>query len=167
MSRKLRKLDREALKNGEYIYLEDENKEPEEPLVKREIVVVFVKEYKSFVAKYGRKQKNHYLLSTTKIIKEKFPNKFVVPNRTQAFLLNYEIKKLLDKAINIKNQKYDTIIYLNDECSITSIINTCRFLNKEYAHVEFNYECLNLEFDDTDKKKLSNDISSIRFDYAD
>lgn len=161
--RKLRKLDPEYLAKGEYVYLDEEIDETSEPLVKREIAVVFVKEYKSFVAKYGRKQKNHYLLSITKIVKEKFPNKFVVPNRTQAFLLNYEIKKLLDKAINIKNQKYDTIIYLNDESSITSIVNTCQFLDKEYDYVHFNYECLNLDFDETDFSKIQAEIPEIQF----
>lgn len=158
--RKLRKLDPEALKNGEYIYLEEETDASDEPLERRPIKVVFVKEYKSFVGKYGKKQKHHYLLSINKITKEKFPNKFIVPNMPQAFLLNYEIKKLLDKAINIKNQKYDTIIYLNSNVSSSGIMNTCKFLNKEYDYIKFSYELLELEedFDDNEFEKIKKEF---------
>lgn len=106
---------------------------------KREVNLIFIKEFKFFIKKFEKKQKEDYMLNVNKIIRDKFNTKFLVPNKVQAFLLNYEIKKLLDKAINIKNEKYNRIIYLNSDMSSTGIFNTLKFLSDEYEHILFNF----------------------------
>jgi hypothetical protein len=60
----------------------------------------------------------------------------------QSFLLNYEIKKLLDKAITVKNEKYDQIIYLNSNLSTTTILNTIDFISDEYQDFEFKFSLI-------------------------
>jgi hypothetical protein len=114
--------------------------------------VIFIKEFKFFIKKFNKKQKEDYLLNVNKIIKDKFNTKFLVPNPVQSFLLNYEIKKLLDKAISIKNEKYNRIILLNSTITLTGINNTIEFLNQEYLDVKFNYVILDPkeEFDQED-----------------
>lgn len=103
------------------------------------VSIVFVREYKSFIAAFQKKSKEDYVLNVNKIIKEKFKTKFIVPNRVQSFLLNYEIKKLLDKAINIKNKKYRRVIYLNSNLSASVILNTVNFVEEEYLDLKFTY----------------------------
>ena len=62
-----------------------------------------------------------------------------MPNKVQSFLLNYEIKKLLDKAINIKNKKYRRVVYLNSNLSASIILNTIDFVEEEYSELAFSY----------------------------
>lgn len=112
-------------------------------MTERLINIVFVKDYKSFVTIFDKKDKGDYILNVSKIIKDKFNTKFIIPNKVQSFLLNYEIKKLLDKAITVKNEKYSRIIYLNSNLSITSVLNTIDFINSEYSNFEFNYSLVN------------------------
>lgn len=112
-------------------------------MTERLINIVFVKDYKSFVTIFDKKDKGDYILNVSKIIKDKFNTKFIIPNKVQSFLLNYEIKKLLDKAITVKNEKYSRIIYLNSNLSITSVLNTIDFINDEYSNFEFNYSLVN------------------------
>jgi hypothetical protein len=109
---------------------------------KRKIEVVFVREYKNFIANFSKKEKGDYILNVSKLIKDKFNMKFIIPNKVQSFLLNYEIKKLLDKAIKVKNKKYTTIIYLNSNLSLTSILNTIEFMNSEYSAIEFTFSII-------------------------
>ena len=118
----------------------------------RDFDVVFIKEFKFFIKKFDKKQKEDYLLNVNKIIKDKFSTKFLVPNPVQSFLLNYEIKKLLDKAISIKNEKYNRIIFLNSSITLTGINNTIEFLNQEYLDVNFKYYIIDPkeEFDQED-----------------
>lgn len=106
---------------------------------KRKIEVVFVREYKSFIGTFSKKSKTDYILNVTKIVKDKFNTRFIVPNKVQSFLLNYEVKKLLDKAIKVKNKKYTRIIYLNANLSISTILNSIDFINEEYQEIEFDY----------------------------
>jgi len=106
---------------------------------KRKIEVVFVREYKGFIGAFSKKSKTDYILNVTKIIKDKFNTRFIVPNKVQSFLLNYEVKKLLDKAIKVKNKKYSRIVYLNTNLSISTILNSIDFINDEYLDIEFNY----------------------------
>jgi hypothetical protein len=106
---------------------------------KRKIDIVFVRDYKSFIIAFDRKNKNDYILNVSKLIKDKFSTKFIIPNKVQSFLLNYEIKKLLDKAITIKNEKYSKIIYLNLNLSETIILNTMDFISNEYQDFDFDY----------------------------
>lgn len=119
----------------------------------RLITVIFVKDYKSFISAFNKKDKSDYVLNVSKLIKDKFSTKFIIPNKVQSFLLNYEIKKLLDKAINVKNEKYSRLIYLNSNLSITTILNTIDFIEDEYINFKFNY-CV-IESKDTDSLKLS------------
>jgi hypothetical protein len=107
--------------------------------MERNMDIVFVKDYKSFISAYKSKEKGDYILNVSKIIKDKFNTKFLIPNKVQSFLLNYEIKKLLDKAINLKNKKYSRIVYLNLNLSTTSILNTIDFINEEYSEFQFTY----------------------------
>lgn len=116
---------------------------------KRKIEVVFVREYKNFIANFSKKEKGDYILNVSKLIKDKFYTKFILPNKVQSFLLNYEIKKLLDKAIKVKNKKYTTIIYLNSNLSLTSVLNTMEFMNSEYSAIEFTFSII--ESSETDR----------------
>jgi len=103
------------------------------------VTILFVREYKNFISVFNKKSKDDYVLNVNKIIKEKFKTKFIVPNKVQSFLLNYEIKKLLDKAITIKNRKYKRVIYLNSNLSQSSVLNTVSFIESEYTGLIFNY----------------------------
>jgi len=105
----------------------------------RHVSIIFVKEYKNFISAFERKSKEDYVLNVSKIIKDKFNTKFIVPNKVQSFLLNYEIKKLLDKAINIKNKKYTRVVYLNSNLSASIIMNTMAFVDEEYTELKFSY----------------------------
>ena len=67
----------------------------------RQVSIVFVKEYKNFISAFEKKNKEDYVLNVSKIIKDKFNTKFIVPNKVQSFLLNYEIKKLILKTKSI------------------------------------------------------------------
>lgn len=120
----------------------------------RLINIVFVKDYKSFTLAFDKKDKNDYILNVSKLIKDKFNTKFIVPNKVQSFLLNYEIKKLLDKAITLKNDKYSRVIYLNSNLSITSILNTIDFINGEYLGFTFNYQLID---------SLESDLTEVKF----
>ena len=111
----------------------------------RFIKVYFVKEYKLFFNKNNKKAKRDYILNVNKIIKDRFNEDFYILNNIQAFLLNYEIKKLLDKAINISNKKYQNIIYINDNMSITGLLNTVSFLSATYNNLGFDFILLDKE----------------------
>lgn len=104
--------------------------------------IVFIKEFKNFTAVFEKKRKNDYILNVNKIIKDKFNSKFIVPNKVQSFLINYEIKKLLNKAIYIKNEKYDNIIYLNSNLSNSIIKNAMQFIRDEYHPIRFKFSAI-------------------------
>lgn len=116
----------------------------------REVSIVFVREYKHYISSFGKKSKEDYVLNVNKIIKDKFKTKFIVPNKVQSFLLNYEIKKLLDKAINIKNEKYKKVIYLNSNISTSIILNTLDFIEAEYESLLFSYTLIESKKSDED-----------------
>lgn len=122
----------------------------------REVSIVFVREYKHYISEFGKKSKEDYVLNINKIIKDKFKTKFIVPNKVQSFLLNYEIKKLLDKAINIKNEKYKKVIYLNTNLSASIILNTMDFIEAEYDSLLFSYTLIE------SKKHEEDPISEIK-----
>ena len=111
----------------------------------RKLEILFVRDQKQFINKFSKKAKSDYLLNVNKILKEKFEQDIVVPNKIQAFLINYEIKKLIDKAVNVRNRKYNRIIYVNQNLSLTSIINTLEFLNQSYCTVTFYAKVLDPE----------------------
>ncbi len=114
------------------------------------ISIIFIREYKNFINTFNKKSKEDYVLNVSKIIKDKFKTKFIVPNKVQSFLLKYEIKKLLDKALKLKNKKYKRIIYLNSNLSASNILNTISFIGEEYPTICFDY-CL------IQSKKLNED----------
>ncbi len=126
---------------------------------KRKVSIVFVKDYKSFILTFNRKDRSDYILNVSKLIKDKFSTKFIVPNRVQSFLLNYEIKKLLDKAINVKNEKYSRIIYLNSNLSASVVLNTIDFITNEYPEFEFSYGIIST-LNDADPLELPLDLVS-------
>jgi hypothetical protein len=112
---------------------------------KRKIDIIFVRDYKSFIKNFGQKERDSYVLNVSKLIKDKFSTKFIVPNKVQSFLLNYEIKKLLDKAITLKNEKYSKIVYLNANLSTAVVLNTIDFIEAEYDEFLFSYFLVNSE----------------------
>lgn len=117
----------------------------------RIVNIVFVREYKNFISAFQKKNKEDYVLNVNKIIKDKFKTKFIVPNKVQSFLLNYEVKKLLDKAINIKNQKYKRIVYLNTNLSTSLMLNTIDFIEDQYDSLTFEYLLIrSKELDETE-----------------
>lgn len=105
--------------------------------IDRNLEIVFVKDQKQFIQIFSKKKKCDYLLNVNKIIKEKFDHEILVPNKIQAFLINYEIKKLIDKAINVRNRKYNRIIYVNAGLSVSNVNNTIKFLNIAYESINF------------------------------
>lgn len=116
-----------------------------EDIATRELTIVFVRDYKTFVENFSKKCKSDYVLNINKIVKEKFQTEIFIPNKVQAFLLNYEISKLIDKVIKIKNQKYSRLIYLNTELSPTGILNSINFLKTTYEWVEFDFTVIDPE----------------------
>lgn len=107
--------------------------------------IFFVREHKHFFNKNNKKQKSDYVLNIDKLVKNKFDKEFFFLNSKQAFLLNYEIFKLIKKAINISTRKYDKIIYINNNINITSILNIIKLLKTNYPDVNFNFTFLNDE----------------------
>jgi hypothetical protein len=116
-------------------------------ILERKLEIVFVRDQKQFIQAFNKKQKCDYLLNVNKIIKEKFDHEILVPNKIQAFLINYEIKKLIDKAINVRNRKYNRIIYVNAGLSVSNINNTIKFLNTAYATIEFVPKLIDGDFE--------------------
>ena len=104
----------------------------------RILQIVFVRDQKSFLQMIRKKGKTDYLLNVSRIIKDKFDHEVLVPNKVQSFLINYEIKKLIDKAVNVRNRKYQRIIYVNPNITPNSILNTLDFLNGAYEEVRFD-----------------------------
>ena len=109
------------------------------------INIYFIKEYKHFFNKNNKKSRSDYILNINKIIKDKFSKEIFVFNNIQAFLLNYEVKKLLDKAITISNEKYENVIYINDNLSLAGMINIHQFLYDTYKDIGFNFIVLDKE----------------------
>jgi len=111
----------------------------------RSINIYFIKEYKHFFNKGNKKSRSDYILNINKIIKEKFNKDVYILNNIQAFLLNYEVKKLLDKAITISNEKYENVVYINSTLSLTGMINIYKFLLDAYKDIGFNFIILDKE----------------------
>jgi hypothetical protein len=103
----------------------------------RTLQIIFVRDQKQFVQALQKKSKSDYLLNVNKIIREKFEQDIFVPNKIQSFLINYEIKKLIDKAVNVRNRKYKRIIYVNSSLTQNTVLNTIDFLNSAYEEVKF------------------------------
>ena len=103
----------------------------------RTLQILFVRDQKQLIQTIQKKAKTDYLLNVSRIIREKFEQDILVPNKIQSFLINYEIKKLIDKAVNVRNRKYQRIIYVNPNITANLILNTVDFLNGSYEDVSF------------------------------
>jgi hypothetical protein len=103
----------------------------------RTLQILFVRDQKQLIQTIQKKAKTDYLLNVSRIIREKFEQDILVPNKIQSFLINYEIKKLIDKAVNVRNRKYQRIIYVNPNITANLILNTVDFLNGSYEEVVF------------------------------
>jgi len=126
-----------------------------EDIENRTLNIIFIREFRSFTSVYSKKSKEDYILNVNKIIKDKFNSKFIIPNKIQSFLINYEIKKLLDKAIYIKNKKYKNIIYLNSNLSISLIENAIQFIEDEYYPISFKFTFIEpKEFDNEGLERI-------------
>jgi hypothetical protein len=101
--------------------------------------LIFVEELKTYFNKNNKKTKSDYVLNVNKIIKEKISADAIHFNSMQAFVLNYEIKKLLDKAINVCNNKYTTIVYVNSGLNVSNIKNTTSFMTNTYKSIDFEF----------------------------
>ena len=132
-------------------------------LVPRVINVYFIKEYKFFFNKHNKKTSIDYVLNVDKLIDEKTGGAPpVIFNNVQTFMLNYEIKKLLDKAITIVNEKYCNIIYINGRLSSNGILNTIGHLEKTYKNYEFNYVLLDRENEFSDIASRCNRVQIVK-----
>jgi len=110
----------------------------------RVLQVVFVCDQKQFLHVLTKKNKSDYLINVNKIMRDKFEHEIVVPNKVQSFLINYEIKKIIDKAINVRNRKYKRLIYINSNISPNTILNTIDFLIGTYPTIQFDHFLIDL-----------------------
>jgi hypothetical protein len=128
-------------------------------LVQRVINVYFIKEYKFFFNKNNKKNPVDYVLNVDKVINEKMQDAPpLVFNSVQTFMLNYEIKKLLDKVITIVNEKYDNIVYINGRMSSTGILNVIGHLEKSYPNYRFNYVMLDKDGEFSEVRERCNKV---------
>jgi len=120
------------------------------------ISVFFTKKHKHF-NKLDLQKTNNYVLNINLLIREKLNTEFFIMNNIQSFILNIEIKKCIDRSINLKNGKYDNLIYVNDNMTISSILNMITFIEATYKNIKFDYTLL-------DSENLFNDILNKRAD---
>jgi hypothetical protein len=120
----------------------------------RLLQIIFVRDQKLFLQAVQKKGKTDYLLNVNRIIRDKFDQDIVLPNKIQSFLINYEIKKLIDKAVNVRNRKYLRIIYVNPNITPNVILNTVDFLNGAYEDVSFEPRLLDHDPDLVDNPVL-------------
>jgi hypothetical protein len=102
--------------------------------------------YKNYTNIFGKNRPNDYLLFVNKMIREKIGDDFLIPNNRQRFIINYEIKKLIDKAMNVRNGKCDNIIYIHSNIKEATANNLMRYLLNTYP-VDFDLLMINLDFD--------------------
>ena len=76
---------------------------------KKDINIIFAKEFKYAINKNYKKHKHDYVLNVNKLKNNLYNGFPIVFNKVQAFLLNYEIRKMFNKALNIPNKKYNTV----------------------------------------------------------
>jgi hypothetical protein len=111
----------------------------------RVLQIIFVSDQKQFIQVLSKKGKSDYLLNVNKIMRDKFDHDIMFPNKIQSFLINYEIKKIIDKAVNVRNRKYKRIIYINSNLTSNTILNTIDFLVDSYEDVQFEPLLIDLE----------------------
>lgn len=132
-------------------------------MMPRVINVYFIKEYKFFFNKNNKKDPSDYVLNIDKVVEEKMGGAPpIVFNNVQTFMLNYEIKKLLDKAITIVNEKYDNVIYINGSMSTNGVLNIIGHLEKTYKEYSFNYVLLDKESEFADILERCNKVNIVK-----
>lgn len=114
-------------------------------IVPRTVQIIFVSDQKQFVQVLQKKSKSDYLLNVNKVMRDKFGQEIFIPNKIQSFLINYEIKKIIDKAVNVRNRKYKRIIYINSNLTANTILNTLDFLSTAYDSVQFEPLLIDLD----------------------
>ncbi len=112
-----------------------------DPKSKRYIDIFFTKKHK-FFNKLELPKTNNYILNINSLMKEKLNTEFFVMNKIQSFVLNIEIKKCIDRSINLKNGKYDNLIYINENMNITSVLNMIKFIEATYKDIKFKYNVI-------------------------
>ena len=93
-----------------------------EDIATRELTIVFVRDYKTFVERFSKKSKSDYVLNINKIVKEKFQTEIFIPNKVQAFLLNYPQGLIYNK----------TLIYIH----LLNILELKQIIIKSYFPIE-------------------------------
>lgn len=125
----------------------------------RKITVHVVGEYNLVFNKNNKKHKYDYVLNVGKILKSKIGTCSVVLNPFQAWVLNYEISKLLKKVISASTDKYTDIYYVNKNVSSSAVLNLSEFLSSNYKDVSFDY-ILHMKDKDSDMQDVYNSITS-------
>lgn len=123
--------------------------------------------YNKFVYnKYNKKTKDEYVLNIDKIVKNKMNGTLMVMNKYQAFILNYEIVKLLQKVMNSSTIKYKKIVYVNQDMGVGSILNLKNLVEEKYPDVKFDYKIIYDEDDEdmVDAVKEMMNIETIKTD---
>jgi intein/homing endonuclease len=123
------------------------------------MTVHIVSEQKLIFNKDSRKLKSDYVLNIDKILKNKIGTCSVVLNQFQAWVLNYEISKLLKKVIVAGGEKYTDIYYVNKNLSSSAILNLSEFLAKNYDTISFEY-VMHIKDKDPDMIEIFNSIKS-------
>lgn len=132
-------------------------------LVPRVMNVYFIREYKFFFNKNNKKNPVDYVLNVDKVIDEKMQGAPpLVFNSVQTFMLNYEIKKLLDKVITIANEKYDNIVYINGRMSSNGVLNVIGHLEKSYPDYQFNYVLLDKDGEYAEVRERCNKVMIVQ-----
>lgn len=132
-------------------------------LVPRVMNVYFIREYKFFFNKNNKKSPVDYVLNVDKIIDEKTQGAPpVIFNSVQTFMLNYEIKKMLDKAVTIVNEKYDNIVYINGRMTSSGVLNIIGHLEKTYPNNSFNYVLLDRDDEFTEVVERCNKVHVVK-----
>ena len=98
--------------------------------------LIFTRYNKYVYNKYNKKQSDEYILNIDKLMKSKLDENISVLNVYQTFILDYEIMRLLSKIIG---KTYNKIVYVNQNLSVTYILNMISLLEKKYPDETFKY----------------------------
>lgn len=98
--------------------------------------LIFTRYNKYVYNKYNKKQSDEYILNIDKLMKSKLDENISVLNVYQTFILDYEIIRLLSKIIG---KTYNKIVYVNQNLSVTYILNMISLLEKKYPDETFKY----------------------------
>lgn len=109
------------------------------------MLITFTDYYKKYTQLYGKNWSADYLLFVNKIIREKVGTNFIIPNERQKFVVNYEIKKLINKAINTRSNKYNNIVYVYSNIKSNAINSLMNYLIHNYPQLDFSVLLIGLD----------------------